>query len=130
MLNFVDLRSELEIDFILNFVNLAVELTLTSEICLLSFLFISIKVFSISGVLFFVLRSLTILVTRAESSSEIFCLRFDHMVAIPMINTGLMNKKTVVKVKKGMTPEELSNDKLDMIRRSNFIEILLVDQVF
>ena len=68
--------------------------------------------------------------TRAESSSEIFCLRFDHMVAIPMNNTGPMNKKTAVKVKKGMTPEELSNDKLDMIRRSNFIEILLVDQVF
>ncbi|GBC49025.2 uncharacterized protein OCT59_029469 [Rhizophagus irregularis] len=65
-----------------------------------------------------------------KSSSEIFCLRFDHMVAIPMINTGPMNKKTAVKVKKGMTPEELSNDKLDMIRRSNFIEILLVDQVF
>ena len=89
-----------------------------------------LKVFSISGVLFFVSRSLTIIVTRAESSSEIFCLRFDHMVAIPMNNTGPMNKKTAVKVKKGMTPEELSNDKLDMIRRSNFIEILLVDQVF
>jgi hypothetical protein len=28
----------------------------------------------------------------------------------------LTNKKTAVKVKKGMTPEELSNDKLDMIR--------------
>ena len=38
-------------------------------------------------------RSLTILVTRAESSSEIFCLRFDHMVAIPINNTGPMNKK-------------------------------------
>jgi len=60
--------------------------------------------------------------TCAESSSEIFCLRFDHMVVIPMINTGPMNKKTAVKVKKGMTPEELSNDKLDMIRRSNFIK--------
>jgi len=41
-----------------------------------------------------------------------------------------MNKKTAVKVKKGMIPEELSNDKLDMIRRSNFIKRLLVDQVF
>ncbi|GET52324.1 hypothetical protein GLOIN_2v1713023 [Rhizophagus irregularis DAOM 181602=DAOM 197198] len=55
--------------------------------------------------------------THAESSSEIFYLRFDHMVAIPMINTGPMNKKTAVKVKKSITPEELSNDKLDMIRR-------------
>ena len=52
------------------------------------------------------------------------------MVAIPMNITGPMNKKTAVKVKKGMTSEELSNDKLDMIRRSNFIKILLVDQVF
>ena len=44
------------------------------------------------------------------------------MVAIPMNNTEPMNKKTAVKVKKGMTPEELSNDKLDMIRCSNFIK--------
>jgi hypothetical protein len=57
-----------------------------------------------------------------ESSSKIFCLRFNHIVVIPMINTGPMNKKTAVKVKKGMTPEELSNDKLDMIRHSNFIK--------
>ena len=52
------------------------------------------------------------------------------MVTIPMNNTGPMNKKTAVKVKKGMTPKELNNNKLDIIRRSNFIEILLVDQVF
>jgi len=38
------------------------------------------------------------------------------MVVISMNNTGLMNKKTAVKVKKGITPKELSNDKLDMIR--------------
>ncbi len=38
------------------------------------------------------------------------------MVAIFMNNTEPMNKKTVVKIKKGMTSEELSNDKLDMIR--------------
>src|ERR1044072_8914916 len=63
-----------------------------------------------------------ILMTYAESSSEIFCLRFDHMVAIPMINTGPMNKKTAVKTKNGMLSEELSNDKLDMIRHSNFIK--------
>ena len=44
------------------------------------------------------------------------------MVAIPMINTGPMNKKTAVKTKNGMLPEELSNDKLDMIRRNNFIK--------
>ena len=71
-----------------------------------------------------------ILMTCAESSSEIFCLRFDHMVTIPTNIAELTNKKTAVKTKNGMLPEELSNDKLDMIRRSNFIEILLVDQVF
>ncbi len=38
------------------------------------------------------------------------------MIVIPMNNTESMNKKTVVKVKKGMIPKELSNDKLDMIR--------------
>ena len=52
------------------------------------------------------------------------------MIVIPMINIGPMNKKTAVKVKKGMTSEELGNDKLDMIKRSNFIKILLEDQVF
>ncbi len=81
-----------------------------------------LKMFSISHVLFFVSRSLMILVIRAKSSSEIFCLRFDHMVVIPMNNTELINKKIAVKVKKGMTPEKLSNDKLDMIRHSNFIK--------
>jgi len=52
------------------------------------------------------------------------------MVTIPTNIAGLTNKKTAVKTKNGMLLEELSNDKLDMIRRSNFIKILLVDQVF
>ena len=56
----------------------------------------------ISGTPLSIPRSIRILMTYAESSLEIFCLRFDHMVAIPMNNTGPMNKKTVVKVKKGM----------------------------
>ena len=42
--------------------------------------------------------------------------RFPYMVTILTNIAGLTNKKTAVKVKKGMTPEELSNDKLDMIR--------------
>ncbi|RGB33145.1 hypothetical protein C1646_816211 [Rhizophagus diaphanus] len=49
-----------------------------------------------------------------------FLFEIDHMAAIPMINTRPMNKKTAVKV---MTPEELSNNKLDMIRYSNFITV-------
>ncbi|UZO29819.1 uncharacterized protein OCT59_023274 [Rhizophagus irregularis] len=49
------------------------------------------------------------------------------MVAIPMINTGPMNKKTAVKVKKGMTPEELSND---MIRRSRSVTPRFPDNLF
>ncbi len=75
-----------------------------------------LKIFLIFSVYFFVLRLLTILVIRAENLSEIFYLRFDHMVVILMNNTGPINKKTVVKVKKGMTSEGLNNDKLDMIR--------------
>jgi len=55
--------------------SLLVILVLISVISLL-------KMFSIFSVLFFVSRSLTILVTRAESLSEIFYLRFDHIVAI------------------------------------------------
>ncbi|RGB22429.1 hypothetical protein C1646_730643, partial [Rhizophagus diaphanus] len=66
-----------------------------------------------------------ILMTCAESSLEIFCFRFPYMVTIPTNIAGLMNKKMTVKAKNDMASEELSNDKLDMIRRSNFIEILL-----
>jgi hypothetical protein len=40
------------------------------------------------------------------------------MVVIPINNTGPMNKKIAVKVKKGMTSEKLSNNKLDMIKHT------------
>ncbi|CAG8740648.1 623_t:CDS:2, partial [Funneliformis caledonium] len=62
------------------------------------------------------------LVSDSLSSSETFCLIFDHIVMIPMNNTGPISKKNAVNAKNGMLPEELSNDKLDMIRRSNFIK--------
>lgn len=69
--------------------------------------------------------------TCAESSLEIFCFRFPYMVTIPTNIAGLTNKKTMDKAKNDMASEELNSVKLDMLlMRSNFIEILLVDQVF
>jgi len=53
------------------------------------------------------------------------------MVTIPTNIAGLMNKKMTVKAKNDMAFEELNSVKLDMLLMcSNFIEILLVDQVF
>ena len=74
-----------------------------------------LKMFSISGVLFFVSRSLTILVTRAESSSEIFCLRIIYMAMILINITEITNEKIADKAKNGMLLKKLNNIKLDMI---------------
>jgi hypothetical protein len=53
------------------------------------------------------------------------------MVTIPTNIVRLTNKKTMDKAKNDMASEELNSVKLDMLlMRSNFIEILLVDQVF
>jgi hypothetical protein len=105
--------------------NSVVKEELTSERCAESSLVILVlisaisllKMFSISGVLFFISRSLTILVICAESSSKIFCLRFDYMVVILMNNTGPMNKKTAVKAKNGILSEELNEIKLNITYR-------------
>jgi len=103
---------------------------LTSERRMKSLLIILVLIFAVSllkmflifSILFFVSRLLIILVIYAKSSSEIFCLRFDYMITILMNNTESINKKTIVKVKKGMTFKKLSNVKLDMIMHSNFIK--------
>ena len=89
-----------------DYLNFAVELTLTSERCVEKFFVYFNKVFSISDVLFLVSSSFRV------SSSEIFCLRDKHMVTIPMTTA---KKKTANKAKNGMLPEELNNVKLDMM---------------
>ncbi|UZO05889.1 uncharacterized protein OCT59_026227 [Rhizophagus irregularis] len=69
---------------------------------------------SSSRALFFFSASM-IIIDSAELCSEMASFRFP-MVTIPTNIAGLTNKKTAVKTKNGMLPEELSNDKLDMIR--------------
>ena len=55
----------------------------------------------------------------AEDVFDFRCIIFCSKIiddSIPVNNAEPMNKKTAVKTKKGMLPEELNNAKLDMIR--------------
>ncbi|CAG8743949.1 17710_t:CDS:1, partial [Funneliformis caledonium] len=61
-------------------------------------------------------RSMRILMTCAESSSEIFCFKFPYMMTIPTNIAGLMNKKMMDNSKNDIVSEELNDIKLDMLR--------------